>query len=164
MSARSIALQIVGTILGFALSCLVSRAPSAADLESVRTFDIKPQRLESALIEFSKQADLQVIGATDTLADVRTQGVSGQLTSRAALTMLLENTSVAFNSIGTHSVQIIPIRARTTSQAESNGNVIRLAQSSSSSSTEPAFELEEVVVTGSHIRGTEPVGAKVIVL
>ena len=164
MSARSIALQIVGTILGFALSCLVSRAPSAADLESVRTFDIKPQRLESALIEFSKQADLQVIGATDTLTDVQTQGVSGQLTSRAALTMLLENTSIAFNAIGTHSVQIVPIRARTTSQKESTGRLLRLAQASLSSSDEPTFELEEVIVTGSHIRGAAPAGSNVLVI
>ena len=52
--------------------------------------------------------------------------------------------------------------AQASEQAESNGNVIRLAPSGDSE--KKIMELEEVVVTGTHIRGSQPVGSKVIVI
>src|SRR5688572_15309012 len=107
MTVLSIKTNVLRVILPVALICAGTARLSAADLESVRSFDIKPQNLEAALIEFSKQADLQVIGSSDILADVRTKGVSGKLSSRKALILLLEDTAVAFNPIGQHSVQLV---------------------------------------------------------
>lgn len=94
----------------------------AADLESIRDFDIKPQRLESALIEFSKQAELQVIGATDTIADARSPGVSGKLSNRVALDALLKDTSLAFDAVGDHSVRITREKLVERDSAPTTGN------------------------------------------
>lgn len=99
-----LALQAVPLLV---LWCLCSAASAmAADLESVRVFDIKPQRLESALIEFSRQADLQVTGATDIIADAESNGVTGKLISRVALTALLKGTTLAYDAVGDHTVRI----------------------------------------------------------
>src|SRR5688572_29626308 len=100
MHVLPIGTNVLRVVLSAILVCAGFASSSAADLESVRSFDIKPQNLEAALIEFSKQADLQVIGSSEILADVRTKGVSGKLSSRKALSLLLEDTAVAFNPIG----------------------------------------------------------------
>lgn len=148
-------------LLGLLIASLLGGTATAADLESVRVFNIKPQKLESALIEFSKQADMQVIGATTTFADTVTQGVSGEISSRAALNALLQNTSVIFNPIGTHSVQIVPSHDRSTSQNVANPLRALLAQTEDLSGSDQRAEvgsggssteglegrLEEIVVT-----------------
>jgi iron complex outermembrane recepter protein len=114
--------------ISFGLLAVLLNVPAiAADLESVRRFDIKPQRLETALLEFSKQAEMQVIGGTETLGDIHTKGVSGNLKSREALAALLEDTAVAFNEIGEHSVQIVPV-GKTISQSASGSSPVRLAK------------------------------------
>ncbi len=109
MNVRAVEIKATAILLGVLLSCCNPADAVAADLETVRVFDIAPQRLETALIEFSKQADLQVIGATDTVADARTNGVKGKLTSRAALNALLEHTAITFHPVGMHSVQIVSV-------------------------------------------------------
>ena len=83
MNIRLALLSLIATVCGL-------EAANAGDLTSIRTFSIPPQKLETALIEFSKQADLQVIGATETFADAQTEGVSGTLSSRDALNALLK--------------------------------------------------------------------------
>ncbi len=185
MSTRSNHLKrrITATLASMTASALYASTLSAADLEAIHTFDIKPQKLESALIEFSQQAAMQVIGATDTLNNLQSKGVSGRVSNRAALTTLLENTSVAFNPVGTHSVQIVPLRARTTSQTRRDGGRIHLAQATASStdgdrsedqhalqsgdqraSEQQRIELEEIIVTGSHIHGATIDGPSPVVI
>jgi iron complex outermembrane receptor protein len=134
------------------------RPSVAADLESVRTFDIVPQPLETALIEYSKQADLQVMGAGDVMVDHMSAGVRGSFTNREALTELLRGTALAFDAVGTHSVRIL-----SADRAAASGFrpvALRLAQAQSAAPGEiaqqgdsravergPDDELEEVLVT-----------------
>jgi len=120
--------RIISLLTAVALGLGAAVTALAADLESVRRFDIKPQRLETALIEFSMQADLQVIGATDTVSDAKTDGVSGERTSRDALGALLKGLPLGFDAVGTHSVRIVSSRARASSQAGRQAP-IRFAQS-----------------------------------
>jgi iron complex outermembrane recepter protein len=82
-------------------------AAIAVDAREMRQFDIKPQPLTSALLEFSKQADRQVVGATETLRDVRTPGVSGELSVGDALGKLLQGTGLQYEMVGEHSVRIV---------------------------------------------------------
>jgi outer membrane receptor protein involved in Fe transport len=155
---------LVGILLGL--------CAAASELEAVRTFNIAPQKLETALIEFSKQANIQVIGATATLADTRTKGINGTLTSREALQALLRGTSVAFNPVGTQSVQIVPVPDKTTASGDaSSPGSIELARVESPSSPQREEEVEapqypesessvaqegastQITVTGSRVRG-----------
>jgi iron complex outermembrane receptor protein len=97
-------------------SCAISAAvalalhPAAAraDLAGVTTFRIPPQSLSSALIQFSNQADVQVVGNTETLANLDTAGVSGELTGREALRQLLGNLALRFEEVSSRSVKILP--------------------------------------------------------
>jgi iron complex outermembrane receptor protein len=79
-----------------------------ADLAAHYAFSIRPQRLSSALIEFSKQADVQVVGNTNVVADLDTAGVTGTYTARDALRLLLGTTPLKFEEVTNRSVRILP--------------------------------------------------------
>lgn len=131
-----------------AAACYVQTAV-AADLESIRVFDIKPQLLETALIEYSRQSEMQVIGATDTLADARSRGVVGTLSNRAALQALLEQTSLRFDVVGAHTVRIAAGIQQIANAQPMNDRGAAKAQVVAAASADPALAamLTQVVVT-----------------
>ena len=168
-----------------------------ADLESVRTFDIPPQPLASALLQFSSQADVQVVGSSNSLTDLATPGINGRYTGSEALRRLIGGNPVNFEAVTKRSVRILPqaeeraIRrdvqldrqtsserfqrtsVETSASSDSNSSAtstLRLAQGEASPEGEkgspgadsPAIRLEEVVVTGSHIRGAQNLSSPVI--
>lgn len=103
---------------GFVLSAAtVSLAVSstlafAADTLHVATdFDIPPQAIESALHEFSKQADVQVMVMSWSVAGQRTSGVKGHLNATSALAQLLQNTNLTYETVGENTVTVKPIAA-----------------------------------------------------
>ncbi len=79
-----------------------------ADLESVRTFDIPPQPLASALLQFSNQADVQVVGSSNSLTDLATPGINGRYTGSEALRRLIGGNPVNFEAVTSRSVRILP--------------------------------------------------------
>lgn len=121
------------------------RSVAAADLESVRTFDIAPQALETALIQYSEQADLQVMGSGETMADRMTDGVRGSFTNRRALEELLRGTALGFDVFGAHSVRIFST-ARV-SAAASGAEPLQHGQGGSEVAESGESGLEEIVVT-----------------
>ena len=64
----------------------------AAGLAREVNFDIEPQSLETAIIKFSKQAEIQVLASSTELDGVKTSGVSGRHRVEAALQALLART------------------------------------------------------------------------
>jgi len=150
MNMRSIGSSVV-TVLYAILGGMLLQTASAADLGSLRDFDIKPQRLETALIEFSRQADLQVIGATETLGDIQTQGVSGRLTNSEALNTLLQGTALGYAAVGEHSVRIVRVSRETTgaqrtSAADPRSTPTDLTADPNTGASTPVV-LEEIIVT-----------------
>jgi iron complex outermembrane recepter protein len=79
-----------------------------ADTPATHEFQIGPQALASALVEFSKQADVQVLGATEVIQTLRTPGVVGHFTEEQALERLLRGTELGFRWTGQHTVTIAP--------------------------------------------------------
>ena len=65
-------------------------------LQAERDFDIQPQLLSSALLDFRLQSGLQVAYRTDDVGDLRTQGLTGSFTPEAALQRLLAGTGLAY--------------------------------------------------------------------
>ena len=57
----------------------------AAGLTREVSFDIEPQSLETAIIKFSKQAEIQVLASSTELDGVKTSGISGRHRVEAAL-------------------------------------------------------------------------------
>jgi ectoine hydroxylase-related dioxygenase (phytanoyl-CoA dioxygenase family) len=94
----------------FALSALASflalplTAPGM-DLDKKVAFHIPAQDLSAALIEFSKQARLQVI-VSDDLTGQTTQGVSGQRVIKQALNQLLEPAGLRYRVSGETSITV----------------------------------------------------------
>jgi outer membrane receptor protein involved in Fe transport len=158
----------------------------AMDLDKKVAFNIPAQDLSAALIEFSKQARLQVI-VSDDLTGQTTQGVSGQKAIKQALSQLLDPAGLRYRVAGETSITVSkPAAAEThTTRAGLDSSVLRLAQNTQannertsatdsrseatggpegsdekssptgSEADRPGAErvVEEIVVTGTHIRG-----------
>ena len=87
-------------------SAALTAAVTADEMDRVHVFSIKAQPLADALLDFSRQAEQQVVGASDVIGPQHTQGVSGRLTSRAALEQLLDKTGLAFDVVDERTVRI----------------------------------------------------------
>ena len=149
------------------VSCLwlSLNSPVIAGTPGDHDFQIAPQTLAAALVEFSKQADVQVLGATEAIGTLHTAGVSGHLTGEQALERLLRGTELSFRWTGQHTVTIAPRAqlqpAATSTNSGSIDPPIRMAQENTASNqildnttvpeskSQPAQTaiLEEIVVT-----------------
>lgn len=74
----------------------------AAQSESsaVKQFNIAAQPLDSALLEFSEQAELQLVVAAKSLQGIDTSGFKGEGTAEIVLTALLGETNLGFKTVG----------------------------------------------------------------
>jgi len=92
-------------------ACLAQtiRPDPAGRLEQERQFDIPAQPLATALLAFSRQADVQVVTSSIELGMLRTAGVHGITQARRALAKLLENSGLEFSVIGSDTIVIRPM-------------------------------------------------------
>ena len=73
-----------------------SHPQQQAQAQAERDFDIQPQLLSSALLDFRLQSGLQVAYRTEDIGDLRTQGLTGSFTPEVALQRLLAGTGLVF--------------------------------------------------------------------
>jgi iron complex outermembrane recepter protein len=101
----------VGALL---ISLVLVPATFAADrLDRDIQFDIPAQPMSSALVQFAKQADLQLITASVDLGKLSSAGVAGKLATRRALEKVLEGSGLTYSLVGENTVAISTIqRAR----------------------------------------------------
>jgi len=167
MCSRLLYARTAFAVAGLTVAALTAHAEA---LQGSANFAIPAQPLPSALIEFSRQADVQVMGSSAAYAHLRSQEVKGRLNATDALRRLLRNTglkysifrrAVVVNSIGgardklNHSVD-----------AGDMPSVGDLDETVSVSRVHPAYivPLGNILVTGTHIRGGDPIGSQVIVM
>lgn len=81
---------------------------AAADLDHEVVFHIKSQRLDSALLEFSRQANTPVAFAAKSIGSLVTPGLDGKYPAREALSALLCNSGLVYTQVG-DTVTVIPI-------------------------------------------------------
>jgi iron complex outermembrane receptor protein len=105
---RSLIARLLFSLVTAGFMCLSINAPVHADAPPAHDFQIAPQPLASALVEFSKQADVQVLGATDAIRTLRTLGVVGHFTEEQALEQLLRGTELGFGWTAHRTVTISP--------------------------------------------------------
>lgn len=145
---------------------LAANAAVAVDLNQQIDFNIAAGKLSDALVEFSKQAHVQVLASGEGTASASTGGVVGKRTVGSALTELLKSSQFEFAVMSESAIAVMDRSARQRRSAVApSGLEARLAQPSSAQ--EPAEGgLEEIVVTGSYIRRSSfnEVGAPVDVL
>lgn len=140
-----------------------------------RTFalDIPAESLQSALGAFADQTGLQVVYETDLAKGLSSPAIKGKLTVREALARLLRGTGLASRFLNDHAIAI----SSTTKGERPSSTPGKKAQAPAPlgqadmtqvpAPAEPATDLpalEEIVVTGSHIRGAQNTGSPVLVM
>jgi iron complex outermembrane receptor protein len=86
---------------GIALLCLSATSLSySSDLDKEVNFHIGPRPLESALLEFSREADVQVAMASASIRDVKVAGVQGKYPIGTALVILLRGSGLSYTVVG----------------------------------------------------------------
>src|SRR5580658_1428557 len=96
-------------ILGIALYMGASCAPvAAADLDTPIEFHIQAQPLESALLELSKEASIQLVLDSSVVAAKNSSMVSGKMPIREALDRLLRDTELTYRWSGDRTVTVAP--------------------------------------------------------
>lgn len=103
---------------------------AAACAQDVRLFDVAPGPLDAALVQYARQAGRQVFYTTQQVVGRQSRGVRGRVTTSDALNQVLEGTGLTW--------------------VESRPGVLTLRAVGESAD---ATELDEVVVTGSLLRG-----------
>jgi outer membrane receptor protein involved in Fe transport len=105
-------------------------------LQAHHDFKIPAQPLDSALLAFSDQANVQVLMWAGSRPEARSPGAMGKLTARVALQAILDSTGLVFTEIDPDTVAIaaagetmVPTAARVpVFAADSQGGPLRLAQ------------------------------------
>lgn len=99
--------------LGCALLLIGLSAPLfAADRDRTADFEIAPQPLSSALLQFSSQSGTQILAADETIASFRTPGVRGRFTIADALQRMLVGTTIEFRDAGEDTIVLLAARNR----------------------------------------------------
>ena len=88
------------------LSCAVHSVAHAGEFDREINFNIAPESLASALLDFAEQSKIQVVTAGADLQQYRAGGLTGRHTIRAALQALLDGTGLAFREVGSGTVSI----------------------------------------------------------
>lgn len=135
-------------------------------------FDIKPQSLAGALIEFSRQSQIQVMSQGADLAQRHSAGLVGRYTVREALDRLLSETDLEYTPTAPNTIAALPQGGPrgATGQLVASQGTIRLAQADvgrpvsapavdnaspdaagTGSATAAGQPLQEVIVSGSRI-------------
>jgi len=160
---------------------LSAPAIAASADASTQSFNIPADDLVAALELLAQQSGIEFIYDADRLKGIKTHGVSGDLSPKAAVVKLLEGTSLTLTEHNGAMLIAAPQAGAPrmpNSMPSSLGNADPSAQAHSSpQETVPGNAesadanqrskknsvLDEILVTGTHIRGEVPVGSALIV-
>ena len=164
--------------------CAILAAPAIADSTdaSTQSINLPADDLVASLELLAKQSGIEFIYDAEQLKGIKTHGVSGDLTPKAAVMKLLEGTNltltehngailIAAAQAGTRMPSPAPsspgdvdnavgsvqpdTKRQTVSNSAGSADVDQKSKKNSA--------LDEIVVTGTHIRGEVPVGSALIV-
>jgi iron complex outermembrane recepter protein len=175
---RVVALAKVLALVGSAALAQAAEPP-----ETKQIFNIQPQSTEKALTEFGLTTGLQILFSTRIAAAQRSPAVVGKLSAQEALERLLLGTNLKAEFVNEKTVTIrdggkeakisreegeredgIWTAQATTVTTKSGTGETQSNERESDESKDEALQLEQIVVTGTHIRGADHAIASVIVL
>lgn len=167
--------HFLGLALGLILALAGASASADEALDEVSAFDIAPQPLADALLEFSQQANIQIVMVSATVKDIEAGGIVGERTNREALELLLDDQELHYTQ---HDDRTVSIQTDAVIEDSASGKYwpasssALLAQAQRSapqkqetrnsqvSTDSDEFDrsslLDEIIVTGTHIRGIAP--------
>jgi outer membrane receptor protein involved in Fe transport len=144
----------------------------------LQPFHIEAGDATLTLNEFSRQSALQLLFDYNTVRGRKTHAISGDYEAAAALRQMLLDTGLAFDFVndrtlavtllnqngetGSTMADVPPATRRSRALAAEPQGVERTGPGSVDLSSDPkAPEIEEIRITGTHLRGEEPVGEHV---
>jgi len=115
LAVKALALVAAAQILAW------SSIARAADLQTRHRFEIPAQALDTALLAFSTQAQVQVLMWAGAESEAMSAGARGDMAVEDALTAILENTGFAFQEIDQKTIAIVRQGARPKGAAGDTG-------------------------------------------
>jgi iron complex outermembrane receptor protein len=161
------ALSIVAIVFSFTIPA------SLAKPEIKARFDLPAESLDKALRDFALQANCNISYVPSAVAGLHAPAIKGEFTVNGALSMMLTGTRLVAVNIDEDTIQVVEKSAPSASYGSPGSDLVRLAyagpdtsipQNTSPTSQETGSgaddknardkkDLEEIVVTGTHIRG-----------
>src|SRR6267378_4010559 len=127
------------TRLSQAIAAALGLSAMTTVLSQTVSFNVPEQDAASAIPEFARQAQLQILAPADKLTGIKTHTISGALDVRAALKQMLEGTGLVIASDDGHTISL-----RFSTGPEKGHSPVTQQES-----TRPAEDsLEELVVRG----------------
>src|SRR5258708_32768694 len=102
-----ICLRFPSRLGSFALLLAGSMTLHAQEFSQDKDFDIPPQPLSKAVIQFSDQSGIQVVTAGQDVSKLNTAGVKGRLKIDQALKALLKGTKLSYAVVGNSTVALV---------------------------------------------------------
>src|SRR5690606_32030727 len=150
-------------ILG-AMGAATAEPALAQDIQQISDerieFDIAAQPLSSALSEFARQAHVNALYFSDDLHGLSSPPLRGSYTRQQALDLLLSRSG--YNGRISGGNLVLAQEQSSRPQRESAANGAETTQSGNAGESEEGEE--EIVVTGTRIRGAAPAGSHVITI
>lgn len=103
---RQNSIRVLTTLMLAAALALRTSSSIAVDLSKPVAFDIAPQPLSSALVQFAEQASVQFTAPGTSLDGLRCEGVHGRYVPAKALAMLLRGTGLGYRIVDQGTVAI----------------------------------------------------------
>src|SRR5260221_153853 len=102
----------------------------AVDLNKRQMFEIAPQPITSALLQFATQTKIQLISSNVDIKMLKSPGVNGEFTLAAALDRLLSGTGLRYRAEGDETIVVVAAEVNARS---SETGPLHVAQSEASS-------------------------------
>jgi outer membrane receptor protein involved in Fe transport len=157
-------------------ACLVGGAIAAGPVPAEPvSFDISKQPLRHALKEFARQSDRELLFSTDVVEDKIANDVAGTYEPEDALELLLADTGLEYSVTASDTILVAEedggpnagnsrTRPILMAQNQTPATQTQTGSEKSDDDEDDRLELEEIVVTGTHIRGQAPVGANLVTI
>jgi iron complex outermembrane recepter protein len=133
----------------------VAPPASGADPAVTLAADIGPRPVAEALAAFGRQTGLQLIYVSTIAEAQQSKGARAGLTASEALTQLLEGTGLRFEFLNARTVRIFPAPTVVPTAVASLPAAPHSAQGRAAAGAYAVNQLEEVVITGSHLKRAE---------
>lgn len=164
-----------GSLVAFTMLCgapcvsVLASESAPSTLQTQHRFSIPAQSLDTALLAFSNQANVQVLMWAGSASNIRSPGATGELRAAEAIQAILRDTGLGYTEVDRSTVAIVSkedagkVPPTAGYRGDSSQRLLRVAQVDSAtgdvSSAGPApteassseLELAEVTVTGSRI-------------
>ncbi len=139
-----------------------AQAPAAEQAQAVIAFDIPEQSLAASLTDYARQSGVTVLFPYAELAQIQAPALRGRYRPAEAIDLLLARSGWRANAERSGAIRLVeqdhPQRRAAADEAVATSNAQAVSERPADTSS------EEIVVTGTRIRGAPPAGANVITL